>query len=308
MLDGGWWLRACWLVGSGWWVAHGGCWDGWCWDGGQPGTSLPTAGCRLGPWSRWSSCSASCGGGTAERRREPVPVPGAHGEPCPLLPLLLHRVCNTHNCSTGMVRGWWALPGAGVGARGTGAAATTSSPHRVPRGAAVCALRQRLSPLLCPPAPQHPLPEPTLPARLRLPPRTGTTAPGTQCHQPPRRPSGTPRTCRHPPTWALHSHPGTCCHPEYPIVTHHSGHPLPPTTLGTYCHLGTALSPTTLGTRCHPPSQNAHCHLGNMLPPKGPYYYQGPTATHHPRDPLAGDHPVTSECPPGAAGRGLCPP
>ncbi|KAM9572871.1 SCO-spondin-like [Guaruba guarouba] len=56
-------------------------------------------GCRLSPWSPWSRCSTTCGGGTSERRRELLPGPG---EPCPLLPpplLLLHRVCSAHNCS-----------------------------------------------------------------------------------------------------------------------------------------------------------------------------------------------------------------
>ncbi|XP_072707738.1 SCO-spondin-like [Ciconia boyciana] len=58
------------------------------------------AGCRLSPWSPWSPCSASCGGGTSERHREPLPGPGGREEPCPLLPLLrLHRVCNARNCS-----------------------------------------------------------------------------------------------------------------------------------------------------------------------------------------------------------------
>ncbi|XP_065689130.1 SCO-spondin-like [Patagioenas fasciata] len=57
------------------------------------------ASCRLSPWSPWSPCSASCGGGTSERRRELLPGPGTQEEPCPLQPLLLHRVCNARNCS-----------------------------------------------------------------------------------------------------------------------------------------------------------------------------------------------------------------
>ncbi|XP_056190274.1 LOW QUALITY PROTEIN: SCO-spondin-like [Falco biarmicus] len=57
------------------------------------------AGCQLSPWSSWSPCSASCGGGTSERHRELLPGPGGQDEPCPLLPLLLHRICNPRNCS-----------------------------------------------------------------------------------------------------------------------------------------------------------------------------------------------------------------
>ncbi|XP_026722971.1 SCO-spondin-like [Athene cunicularia] len=55
--------------------------------------------CQLGPWSPWSPCSASCGGGSSERRRELLPGPEGWGKSCPLLPLLLLRVCNAHNCS-----------------------------------------------------------------------------------------------------------------------------------------------------------------------------------------------------------------
>ncbi|CAM9200588.1 unnamed protein product [Bubo scandiacus] len=55
--------------------------------------------CQLGAWSPWSPCSASCGGGSSERRRELLPGPEGWGQSCPLLPLLLLRVCNAHNCS-----------------------------------------------------------------------------------------------------------------------------------------------------------------------------------------------------------------
>ncbi|XP_049654923.1 SCO-spondin-like [Accipiter gentilis] len=55
------------------------------------------AGCQLSPWSPWSPCSASCGGGTSEQHRELLP--GGQEELCPLLPLLLQRICNAHNCS-----------------------------------------------------------------------------------------------------------------------------------------------------------------------------------------------------------------
>ncbi|KAM9208065.1 LOW QUALITY PROTEIN: SCO-spondin-like [Leptosomus discolor] len=56
-------------------------------------------GCRLSPWSPWSPCSATCGGGISERRREPLPGPGGRGEPCDPLPLRLQRPCSARNCS-----------------------------------------------------------------------------------------------------------------------------------------------------------------------------------------------------------------
>ncbi|XP_050572817.1 LOW QUALITY PROTEIN: SCO-spondin-like [Cygnus atratus] len=53
-------------------------------------------GCQLSPWSPWSPCSASCGGGSSERRRELL---GGEEEPCPVPVLQQHRVCNAHNCT-----------------------------------------------------------------------------------------------------------------------------------------------------------------------------------------------------------------
>ncbi|XP_074841635.1 SCO-spondin-like [Carettochelys insculpta] len=56
------------------------------------------AGCQLSPWSGWSPCSASCGGGVVERSRRPLAPGDGEGEQCPV-PLLQHRACNTHNCT-----------------------------------------------------------------------------------------------------------------------------------------------------------------------------------------------------------------
>ncbi|XP_074919520.1 SCO-spondin-like [Chelonoidis abingdonii] len=56
------------------------------------------AGCQLSPWSAWSPCSASCGGGVSERSRSLLSPGEGQGEHCPA-PLLLHRACHTHNCT-----------------------------------------------------------------------------------------------------------------------------------------------------------------------------------------------------------------
>ncbi|XP_050798803.1 SCO-spondin-like [Gopherus flavomarginatus] len=56
------------------------------------------AGCQLSPWSAWSPCSASCGGGVSERSRSLLSPGEDQGEHCPA-PLLLHRACHTHNCT-----------------------------------------------------------------------------------------------------------------------------------------------------------------------------------------------------------------
>ncbi|KAM9163493.1 LOW QUALITY PROTEIN: SCO-spondin-like [Pangshura tecta] len=56
------------------------------------------AGCQLSPWSAWSPCSASCGGGVSERSRSLLSPGEGRGEHCPA-PLLLHRACHTHNCT-----------------------------------------------------------------------------------------------------------------------------------------------------------------------------------------------------------------
>ncbi|KAM4026917.1 LOW QUALITY PROTEIN: SCO-spondin-like [Anomaloglossus baeobatrachus] len=56
--------------------------------------------CVLTDWSEWSTCSASCGGGTSERNRTILVAADPGGQPCPA-PLRLHRTCNPHNCTPG---------------------------------------------------------------------------------------------------------------------------------------------------------------------------------------------------------------
>ncbi|XP_063003641.1 SCO-spondin-like [Elgaria multicarinata webbii] len=66
-------------------------------EGIEPCNPQPCpAACLLSEWSAWSACSTSCGGGVSERSRRLLSPPGG---PCPLLPLLQHRVCSTQNCT-----------------------------------------------------------------------------------------------------------------------------------------------------------------------------------------------------------------
>ena len=52
--------------------------------------------CQMGPWSAWSACDVSCGGGTQYRTRQ-ILVPASNGG-IPCLPTIEYRACNTHIC------------------------------------------------------------------------------------------------------------------------------------------------------------------------------------------------------------------
>ncbi|XP_066440797.1 SCO-spondin-like [Eleutherodactylus coqui] len=61
-------------------------------------SSACPADCVLSDWSEWSECSVSCGGGVSERNRTVLIAADPGGRPCPV-PLSLHRICNSHNCT-----------------------------------------------------------------------------------------------------------------------------------------------------------------------------------------------------------------
>ncbi|XP_068091514.1 SCO-spondin-like isoform X2 [Hyperolius riggenbachi] len=56
------------------------------------------ASCVISEWSAWSDCSTSCGGGISERNRTVLIPADPGGELCPTS-LILHRTCNSHNCT-----------------------------------------------------------------------------------------------------------------------------------------------------------------------------------------------------------------
>lgn len=62
----------------------------------HPSLPLPPVHCVWEPWSEWTSCSRSCGGGLQVQTREKQ-VEKYGGRPCEGLPLQ-NRSCNTHFC------------------------------------------------------------------------------------------------------------------------------------------------------------------------------------------------------------------
>ncbi|XP_053571495.1 SCO-spondin-like [Bombina bombina] len=56
------------------------------------------ADCALSDWTDWSECSVSCGGGVSERNRTVLVTADIGGQACPT-PLVIHRSCNSHNCT-----------------------------------------------------------------------------------------------------------------------------------------------------------------------------------------------------------------
>ncbi|MFN4253882.1 MAG: T9SS type A sorting domain-containing protein [Saprospiraceae bacterium] len=61
--------------------------------------------CVVGPWSNWSNCTVSCGGGVQTRTRNVVTYPANGGLPCPTL--LEARACNTQPCPVDCVVSPW---------------------------------------------------------------------------------------------------------------------------------------------------------------------------------------------------------
>lgn len=54
--------------------------------------------CGVADWSSWSGCSATCAGGTRERRRNVDAMPSKHGKSCTHLALRESESCNTKSC------------------------------------------------------------------------------------------------------------------------------------------------------------------------------------------------------------------
>ena len=53
--------------------------------------------CKVGSWSSWGECSATCNGGTKARTREVVQEPERGGAACPDLEETV--VCNADECT-----------------------------------------------------------------------------------------------------------------------------------------------------------------------------------------------------------------
>lgn len=65
-------------------------WHQWCMENPCP------VDCSMGEWTKWSKCSADCGGGTQQRLRD-VLIPMRHeGKTC--APAVSERQCNTEAC------------------------------------------------------------------------------------------------------------------------------------------------------------------------------------------------------------------
>uniref|UniRef100_F6T9P3 Spondin-like TSP1 domain-containing protein n=2 Tax=Ciona intestinalis TaxID=7719 RepID=F6T9P3_CIOIN len=65
--------------------------------------------CKVGPWSTFGPCSASCGGGTKKRTRT-VTTPAQHGgQACPALSDT--QSCNNNNCPINCQVGPWSTFG-----------------------------------------------------------------------------------------------------------------------------------------------------------------------------------------------------
>jgi len=62
--------------------------------------------CVVSPWTSWSKCTATCGGGTQQASRTVVTTPAFGGKACQAL--TRSRQCNTHACPFWTVGAWGA--------------------------------------------------------------------------------------------------------------------------------------------------------------------------------------------------------
>merc|ERR1711915_560378 len=54
--------------------------------------------CKIGEWSKWSSCSMSCGGGQSSRHRIIMQEPRFGGKSCDSSELVAVKACNEQDC------------------------------------------------------------------------------------------------------------------------------------------------------------------------------------------------------------------
>uniref|UniRef100_A0A7S2E114 Spondin-like TSP1 domain-containing protein n=2 Tax=Alexandrium andersonii TaxID=327968 RepID=A0A7S2E114_9DINO len=72
----------------------------------------PVTDCAWGQWTVWSSCTASCGGGTMHRNRAIQVRPENGGAKCEALTKSEAAPCNTHTCGEECLDGTWSSWGA----------------------------------------------------------------------------------------------------------------------------------------------------------------------------------------------------
>ena len=76
--------------------------------------------CEVSDWSKWSSCSATCDGGTQKKVRKVLQEGEKGGRPCPSQ-LTIQRGCNPDSCDTCQTTEWsgWSKCSCENGARAT---------------------------------------------------------------------------------------------------------------------------------------------------------------------------------------------